>query len=395
MSFLVVAFVGLIIIFATTTGLEGKFSQLLNPFERLTRPGVMSVQEHQPTAWGSFYFDYGIGIFFGMAGLYFAARNPTNRNVFMILFGLTSLYFASSMVRLLIVLAPAFSILVAMGLSGIMKAFVTVMKDVPKPAFRKKYIFGHVGNEFSAIAFILIMLLLIVTFIVPSRESGLPRVIEQAYTPVTLMSSSVPLRAPDKPVLDWYDTLMWMKARLPNDAVVASWWDYGYWITIIGNKTTLVDNGTFDLPQIQKVGTMFMSTIPDALEILKSRNVTHVVVFITFDSQGNDAGYGDEGKWRWMAKIPGLDDNSFGNYTLGKDAVYDLSTQQYTYPDNLKGQNTTLYKLMTYAKNVKLGQTSTVQLTDESGKGFEPAYFSQGGPYGGMYIVVAVYKVIY
>ena len=394
-SFILLACIAAVVMLGSAQSLETKFWNLLDPFLRFTNPIYQSVQEHQPMAWGTFYFDYGIGVFFAIVGLYFAARNPTNRNLFLILYALTSLYFASSLARLSIILAPAICILWAMGLGGILKAFAAVLKETPKTPFQKKYVFGHVGKEFSGVAFILIILLLLVTFILPSSGSGFPRVFDQAYIPVTIMSGSAPIR-PDEPALEWYETLMWMKFRLPNDAVVASWWDYGYWISIIGNKTTICDNGTFNLTQIQQVGKMFMSPVGEATEILKPYNAKYVVVFTTFDSNGNDVGYGDEGKWTWMAKIANLDDKSFGNYTLGKDQVYDSSTQQNTYIDNLKGQNTTLYKLMTFAKNITLGQSPQVALFDSSRKGFESVHLSSTGKsYGGLYILVAVYKVNY
>ena len=400
--FLAFACGALIIMFSSATGLDTKFWSVINPFERFINPIFESVQEHQPTAWGSFYFDYGIGIFFVMVGLYFAARNPTNRNLFLILYGLTSLYFASSMIRLLIVLAPAFCILWAMGLGGILNAFVAVMKGMPKAPFKKKYVFGHVGKEFSGAALIVIMILLLITFIMPSRETGLPSVFNQAYAPVTIMAASVGIR-PEEPVLEWYETLMWMKTRLPKDTVIASWWDYGYWISIIGNQTTLVDNGTFDTNKIGKIGKMFMSNETEAVEILQSYNAKYVAVFTTFYSQsagsygftpGADAGYGDEGKWIWMAKIANLDEKIFGNYTLGTDQIFDSTTEQYKYVDNKKGQNTTLYKLMTYPRDIMLSGYSNVQLKDGSGKGFEAAYFSTGKDYGGIIIQVAVYKVV-
>jgi len=393
-SFLVLLTGAALIMFGRAGSLEQKFLMIMNPFARFESPVYMSVQEHAPSAWASFYLDYGVGILFVAVGLFFAARNPTNRNLFLILFALSILYLSASLVRLLIVLAPAFSILWALGLVGVLNPFITVLKETPRLPLRKKYTLAHVGKEFSAAAIILIMLLLLATFVLPSRESqqrgeSFPRVFDQAYTPVTLMASGVPVR-PGEPVLEWYETLLWMKAELSNDAVVASWWDYGYWITIIGNKTTLCDNGTHNLTQIQQVGKMFMSTIPEAIEILKSYDAKYIVVFTTFDSQGNDYGYGDEGKWPWMAKIAQLDDKSFGNYTLGKDRV----SGQDQPIDNIKGQNTTIYKLMTYAKDTKLGRTSTVQL-QVSGRGFEPAYFSPGKNYGGIYIIVAVYKVLY
>jgi len=91
-----------------------------------------------------------------------------------------------------------------------------------------------------------------------------------------------------------------MRENLPPNAVVASWWDYGYWITIWGNKTSLADNGTINSTQIGKIGYMFMSNETEAIKVLEkfnqlarargfNHNVSHVLVFTTFDINGNDA----------------------------------------------------------------------------------------------------------
>jgi dolichyl-diphosphooligosaccharide--protein glycosyltransferase len=381
-----------------TSPIAGKFLTVLNPFERLFNPIVESVQEHRPPAWGSFYYDYGLGIFFIIIGLYFAARNPTNRNLFLVLYSLTAIYFASSMVRLLVILAPAFSMLWAVGLVGVLRPFIMVMREVPKVPFRKKYVFGHVGKEFSGAAIILVFVLLSFAFILPtSPMTDRPRVFEQTYSPVTIMVSSVPLRT-GEPILEWYDTLMWMKHGLPDDAIVVSWWDYGYWISIVGNKTTLADNGTINTTQIQNIGRILMSNETESIKILEKyerdgRRPEYIVVFTTFDTDGSDRGYGDEGKWRWMAKIPGLDDDSFGNLTLGTDWVDkngDGQRQQDELVLNAKGQNTTIYKLMTYAKHEKVPSVPAPTLQH-----FEKAFFSTGGPYSGIYVLVAVYKINY
>ena len=405
LGFFAVAGVAIAIILGRgTTPITSKFYTVLNPFERLLNPIVESVQEHRPPAWGSFYYDYGIGIFFIVIGLYFAARNPTNRNLFLVLYALTALYFASSMVRLLVLLAPSFSMLWAIGLAGVLRPFIMVMREVPKIPFRKKYVLGRVGKEFSGAAIILVFVLLSFAFILPtSPMRDRPRVFEQSYSPVTIMVSSVPLRA-GEPILEWYDTLMWMKHRLPDDAIVVSWWDYGYWISIIGNKTTLVDNGTFNTTQIANIGRIFMSNETEAIKILKlyerdGRRPEYIVVFTTFDTNGNDRGYGDEGKWRWMAKIAAsrfgnyFDDESFGNFTLGVDWI-DLNDNGQRDQDelvpNVKGQNSTIYKLMTYAKHEKVSSVSAPTLQH-----FEKAYFSEGKNYGGTIVLVAVYKINY
>jgi len=377
--------------------LPAKYLFVLNPS---ARPELaQSVQEQRPAAWGSFYYDLGIGAFLMPVGLFFAARNPTNRNIFLIIFGLTSVYFAGSMIRLTLLLAPAVCLLWALALVQLLRPFVTIMKEVPAIPRRKTRFATHVGKEFSGALIIVVFLLLTFTFVLPS-----PRIFSQADTPTTIAAASVPLK-PDDTVRDWIDTLAWIRENLPPDAVVASWWDYGYWITVLGNKTSLADNATVDNVQIEKIGSMLMSNETEAIKVLEefnqrartmgfNYNVSHVLVFTTFTTDGRDAMFGDEGKWRWMARIPGLDDNSFGNVSLGVDWV-DINGNNQREQDelvpNVKGQNSTLYKLMTYGKETKLGSPPSVTLTH-----FELAYFSKGEAIQGqVYALVCVYEVKY
>jgi len=413
----VVGFLALIVVlfFALARlGLVGslgdKFISVIFPSERLgvsvTQQLVQSVQEHRPATWGSFYFDVGVGILFVPVGLYFAVQNPTNRNLFLTIFGLTSIYFAGSMVRLTLLMAPAFSLLWALALVQLVKPFVTILRESPRIPRRKMRFRSRVGKEFSAAFIILMFLLLTVTFVLPSAGSKFPRVVDRAYSPTTIAAASLPLK-PIEPVRDWLDALNWMRVNLEQTDVVCSWWDYGYWITAIANKTTLADNGTINSTQISKIGQMFMSNETGAIEILEEfnergpYNVTYVVVYQSFRQDGSDAVYGDEGKWRWMARIPGLDDTKYGNYTLGMDWI-DTSEDGQVDEDELiineMGNSTVLYKLMHYARDMVLNYGSSIQLEH-----FEEAYFSQqigaptwfGDSQGGFAPMVCVYKVIY
>jgi dolichyl-diphosphooligosaccharide--protein glycosyltransferase len=367
-----------------------KWMSVINPFARLgggTAQSLMqSVQEHRPAAWGSFYFDLGVGVFFVPVGLFFAVQNPTNRNLFLCVFGLTSVYFAGSMVRLTLLMAPAFSLLWALALVRMLRPFITIMKEVPVIPRRKTRLKTYVGKEFSAAFIVMTFLLLSFTFVLPSPRSAFPRTLSHAYSPTTIATGSMPMK-PGEPVPDWIDTLNWMRINLPpsppdGPTVVASWWDYGYWITVIGNRTTLADNSTSNSTQIAQIGRMFMSNETEAIKILRKYHATHVVVFTTFQSDGRDVGWGDEGKWRWMARIAGLNENDYGNVTQG----------QWVWND--KGRETVIYKLMQYGKEVTLGRSPTVQLEH-----FEKAYFSQeaGSPrqYGGAIPLVCVYKINY
>jgi len=384
--------------------LQEKFISVLFPSERLgegtIQQLVQSVQEHRPATWGSFYFDVGIGILFVAVGLFFTVQNPTNRNIFLAIFGLTAIYFAGSMVRLTLLLAPAFSILWALALVQLVKPFVTVLRESPGIPRRKMRFRARVGKEFSAAFIILMFLLLSVTFVLPSTGSTFPRVINRAYSPTTIAASSLPLK-PTEPVRDWLDALNWMRVNLKQTDIVCSWWDYGYWITAIANKTTLADNGTINSTQIAMIGKMFMSNETEALKFLKEYDVTHVVIYQSFRQDASDAVYGDEGKWRWMARIPGLDDAKYGNYTLGIDWADTNEDGQVGTDEQIKnelGNSTVLYKLMHYSREMVIQGYSQIKLDH-----FEEAYFSQqlgavtwfADSQGGFAPMVCVYKVNY
>lgn len=44
---------------------------------------------------------------------------------------------------------------------------------------------------------------------------------------------------------DFREAYYWLQTNTPDDARVMSWWDYGYQIAGMGNRTTLVDNNTW------------------------------------------------------------------------------------------------------------------------------------------------------
>ena len=75
----------------------GRFYSLLDPsYAKNHIPIIASVSEHQPTSWSSFYFDLQILVFLFPAGLYFCFSKLSDANIFIILYGVTSIYFAVS-----------------------------------------------------------------------------------------------------------------------------------------------------------------------------------------------------------------------------------------------------------------------------------------------------------
>ena len=142
--------------------IAGKFITVLDPFIRAASPLIDSVAEQRISAWGNLYLELGIAILFFLVGLYFVLKNPTNRNIFLLLFAVTALYFASSMIRLLVLFAPAFAIIAGIGIISILKPFFTLLKEAPRTLAKSKRRMPRVSKEYSGVAVFLIFMILVI-----------------------------------------------------------------------------------------------------------------------------------------------------------------------------------------------------------------------------------------
>lgn len=79
-----------------------------------------------------------------------------------------------------------------------------------------------------------------------------------------------------------------------------SWWDYGYQIAGMANRTTLVDNNTWNNSHIALVGKAMSSNESAAYKIMRSLDVDYVLIIF-----GGVIGYsGDDiNKFLWMVRI--------------------------------------------------------------------------------------------
>ena len=81
-----------------------------------------------------------------------------------------------------------------------------------------------------------------------------------------------------------------------------SWWDYGYQISSMANRTILVDNNTWNNTHISRVGQAMSSPEEHAYEIMRELDVDYVLVLF-----GGLTGYAsdDINKFLWMVRIGG------------------------------------------------------------------------------------------
>uniref|UniRef100_A0A8C5D268 Dolichyl-diphosphooligosaccharide--protein glycosyltransferase subunit STT3A n=1 Tax=Gadus morhua TaxID=8049 RepID=A0A8C5D268_GADMO len=293
----VISLVGFVILSAGTvlmlTGKispwTGRFYSLLDPsYAKNNIPIIASVSEHQPTTWSSYYFDLQLLVFMFPVGLYYCFNNLSDARIFIIMYGVTSMYFSAVMVRLMLVLAPVMCILSGIGVSQVLTTYMKNL-DVSRPDKKSK---KH--------GMILVMAFFLITYTFHSTW-----VTSEAYSSPSIVLSA---RGGDGSRIifdDFREAYYWLRHNTPEDAKVMSWWDYGYQITAMANRTILVDNNTWNNTHISRVGQAMASTEEKAYDIMRELDVSYVLVIF-----GGLTGYSsdDINKFLWMVRIGGSTD---------------------------------------------------------------------------------------
>jgi len=311
----------------------GRFYSLLDPtYAKEHIPIIASVSEHQPTTWSSFFFDLHALTFLFPVGMYYSFQHLTDANTFAILYGITSVYFAGVMVRLMLVLAPIACVLSAIGLSQTLRTYMKYLnpkvKDKNLPSF-------PVAKEI-ALVMVAGLTILMVFFVFHSVW-----VTSEAYSSPSIVLAA---RQHDGSKIifdDFRESYFWLRHNTPPNAKVMSWWDYGYQISAMANRTILVDNNTWNNSHIAQVGKAFASTEEKAYDIMRKLDVNYVLILF-----GGLTGYSsdDINKFLWMVRIAGSTDPSI------KEADY--YTPQGEYRIDASGSpimlNSLMYKLCYY-----------------------------------------------
>jgi len=335
---------------------SGKFFAVINPFVRGNIPIIQSVAEHQPATWSSFFYEFGTLIFLTLFGFVFILQRARNDDIFVLLWGIAAVYFAASFVRLTLLLAPAFSLLAAIGAVELGKPAVDIIREAVIYPKRKTRVIARIGREFGVAIFLILLITMVPTFWTTVKAS---------YQPATIVTSSIPtapVGGQEYKYADWLEALSWMRESTPPGSVVFAWWDYGYWITALGDRRSLADNGTQNSTQIGMIAQTFLDNTTMAIPNLARYNVSYVAIFITPSSQGGFQGFGEDGKWYWMARIG--NNTMWNNY---KVTFFEKVT-------NPQARSTTYYRAVQDVATGKIVGNDTIavsnQLNDNSMLGY-------------------------
>ncbi|CDZ98017.1 oligosaccharyl transferase stt3 subunit [Phaffia rhodozyma] len=308
----------------------GRFYSLWDTgYAKIHIPIIASVSEHQPTAWPSFFFDLQMLIFIFPAGIFFCFQKLEDAHVFIIIYAALASYFAGVMVRLMLTLTPVVCVSAALALTNLLKVYIdprtpepildfrppvdplqasrptsstetssassdTPKKNVANKSSGKKIekgIFG-LGPRLLVTGISSTFLLLFVLHCT--------WVTSTAYSSPSVVLSTRNQDGSSNTIDDFREAYYWLRQNTKKDAVVMSWWDYGYQIAGMADRPTLVDNNTWNNTHIATVGKAMSSSEEVSYPILKQHDVDYVLVIF-----GGLLGYsGDDiNKFLWMVRI--------------------------------------------------------------------------------------------
>lgn len=242
-----------------------RYLNAANPFLITTDMLTDSVSEHATTTIDiSFYFFSILMVFAGL-GAWLLFQKKVNRSLkikgemaaFALIIGFLGIYFSSAFVRLEVFGSISVIILSSVGISILISK---ILKAEHKHA-----------SAVTKISFLaIIVALLMVPMVYPEKlnwsnnNDGLP---------ITILNSGSNF---DVSTNDWADAMQWLRENTHEDASIAAWWDYGYWITTLSERKSLADNATLLDWQIRKIAAMYMSTPENAWQILTADEKTDV-----------------------------------------------------------------------------------------------------------------------
>ena len=266
----------------------GRFYSLWDTnYAKIHIPIIASVSEHQPTAWPAFFFDTSMLIWLFPAGIYLCFQELKDEHVFIIIYSVLCSYFAGVMVRLMLTLTPVICVAAAIALSKLFDVYLDIVdlftekvgkydddvSDESKSSTKKSSSKFPIAGLLSKV-----LVLLTFTFYLFYFVLHCTWVTSNAYSSPSVVLAS---RNPDgsQHIIDDYrEAYYWLRMNTPEDAKVMAWWDYGYQIGGMADRTTLVDNNTWNNTHIATVGKAMSSPEDVSYEILRQHDVDYVLV---------------------------------------------------------------------------------------------------------------------
>ena len=303
-----------------------RYLNAINPFIGSIDPLVESVAEHFTPTVADYFVDFSVLLMFAGLGGWLAFRRRNDTAIFALLIGITGVYVSATFARLLVFASVGIIVLAGLGLYEVTRSIMAYRVATATPAAtgptrltaatreeRRRMEFASRGHSTSGqvvkISFVIVMIMMLsIPMFYPSNSNW----VSSADVPTAIANGGTGFRVQSD---DWINAMDWLSKNTEPNAVVASWWDYGYWITTLGNKPTLADNATLNHTRIQSIAKMFVSDEESGMKIAQDLKADYILVYVVgqvrfygqLNATGTDA-----------AAAGGGDDQRIGIYTLGQ-----------------------------------------------------------------------------
>jgi asparagine N-glycosylation enzyme membrane subunit Stt3 len=147
--------------------------------------------------------------------------------------------------------------------------------------------------------------------------------------------------APNIYTQQWQKAMSWVRENTPVTAVFAHWWDYGYWVQSIGERSTILDGGNAIGYWNYFMGRLVLTGSNEraALDFLYAHNGTHLLIdstdigkYAAFSSIGSNQDYD---RYSWIPNVlmdstQTIETNNETNYIypIGSPLDEDIILQQ-------------------------------------------------------------------
>ena len=286
-----------------------RYISVINPFSTSKIPLVESVAEHFTPTIVDYFANYSILILLAGYGAMLCFRKRNYLTIFALIIGITGIYVSASFSRLMVFSSISIIILASIALYEITSSIFNRMQDTATQPKKKMKVQPTTRTRDFRVAYaIVIISILAMPMLFPPQISW----VNEVDVPPTIANGATAFRILSN---DWFETLEWIKNNTPTDAVIASWWDYGYWITTLGERTTLADNATINSTRIERIAKAFNSEEHTGVQLLKDMHADYVLVYVvgqrTPVTEGTTflllGGGGDESKKHWFMRIADVD----------------------------------------------------------------------------------------
>jgi dolichyl-diphosphooligosaccharide---protein glycosyltransferase len=341
-AFLLIAFVAIGLGFvAAGPYISPSFRYLnaINPFLSSQNPLVESVAEHFTPTVADYFTDFSVLLMFAGLGVWLAFKRRDDAAIFALLIGITGVYVSATFARLLVFASIGIIVLAGLGLYEVTRSIMayreagathptSLRQTAATREERRKIEFASRARSTSGKAVkisyvVVIIMMLSIPMFYPTNANW----VSSADIPAAIANGGTGYRLKTS---DWTDAMNWLSKNTESDAVIASWWDYGYWVTTLGNRTSLADNATLNQTRIATIAKMFVSDEQSGIKIAQDLKADYILVYVVgqvrFSGQvnatnGTDGDQripiytlgqgGDESKKQWFIRIGGFDERNY------------------------------------------------------------------------------------